>query len=326
MANDKTYSVAEATQILMKSVKEKVEAFEKEIANQHARELKKAIIPSHKHNQGTVASAGIEDVPPGKANPKGIEKTEPSKVVVHDSSKPKVPSDQRDYTAQVSKDKTVFKPKDVKKAELCKKCGKEHGPELEKCGDMEPGKVVKSDLVDAKGNKKDNHTVKGAVLPDDKKSKVIDTKEGSGGAIKKGAEEMSKAGAAPKPPQAKPPSGAMGAAVPTSKNELEKGVMADVVARESAHAGAPKPAAPNVQLPSQAQHAARAAGYQAAMSGAYSPSPAPAAPAPVMPKPAVKPPAGLKSPTAAGVKSAGPVMNAARPQAPGIFGKLFGGK
>lgn len=288
MAN-KMYSVAEATQILMKSVKEKVEAFEKEIANQHARELKKAIIPSHKHNQGMVASAGVEDVPPGKANPKGIDKGE-----------------------------------EVKKAELCKKCGKEHGPELEKCGDMEPGKVVKSDLVDAKGNKKDNHTVKGAVLPDDKKPKVVDTKEGSGGAIKKGAEEMSKAGAAPKPPMAKPPAGAMGAAVPTSKNELEKGVMSDIAAQNNA--GAPKPAAPNVKLPTPAQHADRAAGYSAAMSGQFSPSPAPAAPAPVMAKPAMKPPAGLKSPTAAGVKSAGPVVNAARPQAPGIFGKLFGGK
>lgn len=115
-----------------------------------------------------------------------------------------------------------------------------------------------------------------------------------------------------------------------AKEELEKGVMADIAQRESVHAGAPKPKDPgaNVKLPSQTAQAARAADFSAAMAGEYQPKPAAKAPAmATLAKPA-KPVSTLASPKAAGIapKSAGPVMNAARPTRPGIFGKLFGKK
>ena len=346
VADEKLYTPEEAREVLIKATREKVDAYAKEIEALRSRELKKALIPNHKHNQGSQASAGVEDVPHGKINPKGVDKS-------------------------------------MAKEELCKMCGKGHG-EMEKCGDMvagkdpakkseemdkavdkvivpapkdqkspppapkgadyttrkEGGKVVheakKSELVDAKGNKKDNHTVAGSKAPPDagkhvnkpgKSSKTA----GSGGVILPGAKLKKNAN----PPMAKPPSGAnMGTSVPTSapKAPMAKGMFADAAKQadpvSAAHAAA-KPAAPAAapKMPSPAEHAQRAAGFQAAAGGAFQPPAAkPAAPAagPKLPGAGL----GLKSPKAAGVtRSAGPVMNAARPAPaakPGIFGKLFG--
>lgn len=355
VANEKMYSAEEAREILLKATREKVDAYAKEIEALRSRELglAKSLIPNHKHNQGSQASSGVEDVAPGKMNGKGIDKS-------------------------------------MAKEELCKQCGKPH--ELDKCGDMTTvGEAKKSELVDAKGNKKDNHTVAGSKLPPDagkhvnKPGKTSKT-AGSGGVILPGA-NLKKSGRWPPdnrtnreveadraasnernkefdarraladktgrklgdikseevkgktarqvelekaatPPMAKPPSGAnMGTSVPTSapkapKAPMSKGMMAEAAKRadpiSASHAATQK--APVVKLPTPAQHADRAAGFQAAMSGAFQPP---------APKPAVAAkPLGLASPKAAGVtRSAGPVMNAARPAPaarPGIFGKLAG--
>ena len=283
----------------------------------------------------------MEDVPPGKVNPKGVDKsaqegTGPAmamselckgcgkshpldkkcmdkaedmdkavdKIIVHGDKKPAPAPPGADYTVKPGKDKTVIEAK-------------------------------KSELVDAKGNKKDNHTVSGSKTPDDKKSAHVNKPgkssktAGSGGAILPGSKLKKSAGA---PPMAKPPSGAnMGTSVPTSapkapamKTGLEKGIMVDAAKQadpiSAAHAAAKAPpAGPGPKMPSPAEHAQRAAGFQAAAGGAFQPKPA--APAAAAPKPAL----GLKSPKAAGVtRSAGPVQNAARPVKPGIFGKIAG--
>lgn len=186
---------------------------------------KAATPPMAKPPSGTNMATKVPTSAP-KAPVAKDEMPDVSKVVVPKSQKPKVPSDKRDYTAQVSKEKTVYKPKPAK--------------------------------------------------------------------------------------------------------ELEKGVMADIAQRESMHAGAPKPKDPgaNVKLPSQTAQAARQADFSAALAGEFQPKPAPKAPTMAAPAKPAKPVSSLASPKAAGIapKSAGPVMNAARPTRPGIFGKLFGKK
>ncbi|WP_230687746.1 hypothetical protein, partial [Streptococcus pneumoniae] len=57
--------------ILKKAAADKIKALEVELQSLRKRELAKAVIPPHKHNTGLSVSAGVEDVPPGKINPKG---------------------------------------------------------------------------------------------------------------------------------------------------------------------------------------------------------------------------------------------------------------
>jgi hypothetical protein len=334
VANEKLYTPEEAREILLKATREKVDAYAKEIEALRGRELKKALIPpSSKDKPGHYASSGVEDVPHGKVNPKGVDKSmgkadamdkAVDKVVVPTKStkKPPPPPPGADYTAHKEGTKTVY---EAKKAEV------------EKCGDMKAGDdpTKKAELVDAKGNRKDSHTVSGSKTPDDKKPEHVNKPgktsktAGSGGVILPGS-KLKKADAAP--PTAKPPGKSPAAAAPTSapkapkmpamKAELDKGMTGDMK-------GGGKPVA---------SPEARSADFSAAMSGAFQPKgpvtsglqlDKPKAPgaAPAMAKPAA--PAGLKSPKAAGVtQSAGPVMNAARPAPaakPGIFGRLFGG-
>lgn len=326
MAQEKTYTAEEAVEILKKHTKEKVEAFEKSIKELRERELKKALIPTHRHDPGSIAGGGTEDIPAGKANPKGMAKMD-----------------------------------------LCKKCGKAHKA-MEKCGDMQ---VVKSDLVDSKGKRSDNHTVAGSVLPDDKKSKVVEA-EGSGGDISKGKSlkkeeplmkppvseaqrramgaaasgnstlgipkkvgkefiNADKGGKLPEakkaePPMAKPPSGVnMATNVPKSKPmapkppapvgtaPMAKAALAPnkmmqnhaLVDSQKAAGAAPVAAAPAVALPTQAEHAARANTFAEHMGGPSF-------------QPQAKPALNLKSPKAAGVTNAAPASK------PGIFGRLMG--
>lgn len=380
VADEKTYTIEEAREVLLKNTREKISAYAKEIEALRERELKKAIIQPHKHNQALQAAGAAEDMPPGKVNPKGIDK----KLDKNIGSTAATPSM---GTAAPGPSMAM-----AEKAEaLCKKCGKSHDM-AKACGEME-----KSDLVDAKGKKSDNHTVAGSKLPDDAKPKQINEgtakNPGSGGIKLPGSNlkksELKKNAA---PPTAKPPSGKnMGTAVPTSapkapamksepiakevdkivvpgakaspapkgaeyeskqqgdkavyeakKPKLEKaglpatpkgqmqqhGMIAGSKAAAMGAQGAPAPAP---KLPTPAEHADRAAGFQAAMGGAFQPKPAaPAAGGVKLPGAGL----GLKSPKAAGVTrgamappSAGPVMNAARPAPaakPGIFGKLFG--
>ena len=127
-------------------------------------------------------------------------------------------------------------------------------------------------------------------------------------------------GAPGTPPMAKPPK-APSMAQPALKGELEKvalaGVKGAVVdASAKAHAGAPKKEPGTIHSPAQAasRHAELAA---------FTPSATPAVSKPALPKPAAPKVPGLASPQSA--KSAGPVVNAARPAPsakPGIFGRL----
>jgi len=227
VADEKLYTPEEAREILIKATREKVSAYAKEIEALQVRELKKALIPNHKHNQASQASAGIEDVPPGKVNPKGVDKMEKQMPPPAPSAKPVAPPP-RPVPSAVQKSVpldasgTGSSPVSMGKAELCKKCGKSHdmkkGCEMEKAVDKmvvhgekspapapkgadydvkkEKGKAVfeakKSELVDAKGKRSDNHTNPDSTTPDDKKSAHVNKPgkssktAGSGGVIKPG--------------------------------------------------------------------------------------------------------------------------------------------
>lgn len=367
--SEKTYTPQEAVEILKKAAADKIKAMESKLQDLRKREqLSKGLVPPHKHNVGSPASAGMEDVPPSKLNPPG----KADKLVGGTATQKGEESSAHEETSgEISAD-------DMAKALLCKKCGKSH--DLEKgCDGM-----GKAELVDAKGNTESNSEVSAATMPDDESkhvNKPTKSKPGSGGVITKGkklgkslGEIRSLAKTAGGPPTAKPPSGTnMATKVPTSapkapvvkavdkivvpksqkpkvpsaerdhtvqvskdktvyekKPELEKGVMADIARKNNAGAPTPKDPGANVKLPSPAQQTGRANMFGAAMAGEYQPpatTPAKMAPAPAPAKPV----GGLASPKAAGITpkpamSAGPVMNAARPSKPGIFGRLLGKK
>src|SRR6185369_13839823 len=59
---NKEYTPEEAAEVLKKAVKEKISSFEADLRELRARELKKGLIPPHKHNTGLTVSAGVEDV------------------------------------------------------------------------------------------------------------------------------------------------------------------------------------------------------------------------------------------------------------------------
>jgi hypothetical protein len=403
--SEKLYSIAEVNEILMKSTKEKVEEYASEIKKLQSRELKKSLIPNHKHNEGTTASMGVEDVPPGKANPKGVAKSEPlckkcnkchelnkcgelEKARVDDGKSPQVKASDRAYR----NDRKIVRqtPDNPKANELRFKLSGGEAPGSKKMkikgtphqqeGVHLPARIMgikvkgsvagiasqlstrhetaagrehynsvahqahsevlgrqtkKAELVDEKGNRSDNSTRSDSSMPG-KKSAVVSA-EGSGGKIPTQNESHSNSlsnihnrasflkKSGDSVPMAKPPSGSMTkvpmskpkvAKMPTMKSELEKGLMADVARAADPTSAAHKAPVKNIKLPTPEQHADRAANFSAAINGEFAPKAAPVS-SPV-----------LKSPKSAGVtRSAGPVMNAARPAPaarPGIFGKLFG--
>lgn len=234
VADEKLYTAEEANQILLKATREKVEAFSREIKALRERELKKALVPTHNHNQAQQASAGVEDVPPGKANPKGIDKGEKKPDTRTITCKKCGVAKPRSESGQSMCNDCFDKQKAVQKSDTCDKCMK--ATALCKC-------MKKFDLVSEKGKRTDNHTVSGSKLPDDAKSKEINKDGGSGGiklpgsSLKKSApppaptkpkkpvvlfagpdpERKAELEKAATPPMAKPPSGKnMGTAVPTS--------------------------------------------------------------------------------------------------------------
>lgn len=354
---DQKYTVEEAQQMLMKHARIQIEVFEKEIAALRSRELKKALIPSHKHNQASQASSGVEDVPPGKADGKGIdkgedegsetrvcahcEKTVPAKKGHSCPEQTKWLKDNAEATKAGKKGIPLKEGDGVAKAdpsmssgtgapamamsEKCTKCGDMHEA-VKKCGEM-----TKADLVSEKGKRTDNHTVPSAKLPDDAKSKQVNegtAKNPASGGIKLPGSNLKKA----TPPMAKPPSGQnMGTKVPTSapkapamkSEELEKVGL---------------PASPKAQAQ---QHALHVGSKAVSPAGAPAPVKLPgqevqaqraqgfqaAAAGAFEPKGPVssglelapKPKVGLASP-----KAAGATRTAAAPVRPGIFGKLFG--
>lgn len=80
MSDEKLYTPEEAAELLKKQTKEKLAKYESDLKSLYGRELKKALVPSHKHNPASSTSAGIEDVPPSKLNPPGVDKGELEKV------------------------------------------------------------------------------------------------------------------------------------------------------------------------------------------------------------------------------------------------------
>lgn len=179
--SEKTYTPQEAVEILKKAAADKIKAMESKLQDLRKREqLSKGLVPPHKHNVGSPASAGMEDVPPSKLNPPGkadklVGGTATQKGEESSAHPPE------ETSGEISAD-------DMAKALLCKKCGKSH--DLEKgCDGM-----GKAELVDAKGEHKSNSEESAATMPDDESkhvNKPTKSKPGSGGVITKG--KMSKA-------------------------------------------------------------------------------------------------------------------------------------
>lgn len=170
----------EAANIALEFTRRKVEEFAKSFKELRGRELKKALVPPHKHTTGTTSSSGVEDVPPGKLNP-------PGKQDVMKSGKPEetTPRGEETSSGGIIRRQQVVTTETMSKEELCKDCGKGH--EINKC-------MSKAMLTDSKGKQVDNGIVDGSVLPGDKASKKVNTSgpsdPGSGGQIKKSVAEI----------------------------------------------------------------------------------------------------------------------------------------
>lgn len=302
MADEKSYTPAEAAEILKKAATDKIKQLEGQLQALRKRELAKAIIPPHNHNTGIGVGAGTEDVAAAKLNPPGIDKSE--------------------ETTGPGEETTMAKE------ELCKDCGKSHG--LDKC-------MGKAELVDSKGKRSSNSERSDASMPDDKGGKPVTTNDkGTGGKITKMAKSLNDLQKAAKkgtkkptkpvvmtvgpdverkaeldkaqPPMAKPPSGAnMATAVPMSnvkppkpaQSGLGKGVMSDIAQKNSPPGPAPVASGVPAKMPTPAAHAARAATHTQALAGAFQP----------------------KGPVVSGLELASPKAAGIAPK-PGIFGRL----
>jgi hypothetical protein len=162
----KTYTPEEAAQILVEATRLRVNQIAKSLKDLRERELKKAIIPPHKHNTGTTSSGGIEDVPPGKSNPPGQHdalkaEQSPSGSNCSNPMHGKTPcepdsGDGHAYRAPAKGPTTSHSggsqttaPKSghlsVVKGELCKGCGKAH--EMDKACGME--KALREHVAEA---------------------------------------------------------------------------------------------------------------------------------------------------------------------------------
>ena len=158
-----------------------------------AESTQKSLIIPHHHSSSMKAGSGIEDVPPARINPPG--KDDPRK---QDTSLAKVsiPGSRKNKRPGIFGKKTEslvenHPSKDgVDKAELmdkkCKKCGELSKEEkCAKCGEMSLP-MNKSAIIYSPDGKLDiQGKAKGAVLPEDKKIKEIDTSDI--GEVKKGS-------------------------------------------------------------------------------------------------------------------------------------------
>ena len=136
-----------------KNVLERIEAFRLQIKEVRERELSKALIPVHDHRPGTTVGAGSEDVPYGKLNPKGVNKS-----VVKNSMMGYGGTNLPTQGAGMAPGAggLAMSQKPVVKAEMCKKCGNMHMP-LDKCGaDTMVVGAKKAELQDEKGHRESN--------------------------------------------------------------------------------------------------------------------------------------------------------------------------
>jgi hypothetical protein len=216
--NDKSFSQQEALDFLKSETRKRVEIMEAEIQELRKRETRKSLIPAHRHDPGTTASAGVEDVAAGKLKAQYGGDKEKAQAVAWKLHKEK--QAQKAETPEASEETSSPERSsheetsdETQKAELCKECGTGHA--LDKgCGPA----VGKAELVDGKGKKKTTSEHPDSVLPGDKKSQVVNkpgtgSDGGSGGVIKKckSLKDLHKTALSTtkkaEPPMAKPPGG-----------------------------------------------------------------------------------------------------------------------
>jgi len=191
--SEKTYTVEELLAAWKKVEAEKIQKFEAELKMLRARELKKALVPPHKHDEGTTASGGIEDVPSDKMT----DKTEVSVSV--SASDDDGGSVSRSFSFD-TKDAKKAEKKAEKKGAICAKCGMMKS--MCKCSlmkDVAPSGFMKAMVSDEKGKLIDTGKRDGSKLAHDAKEKQYnegtESDPGSGGIITKGPKAIRKAAA-----------------------------------------------------------------------------------------------------------------------------------
>lgn len=305
----------------------KIDKIGSQLKDLRERELKKSLIPVHNHHAGTVAGAGIEDVPPGKMNPKGVDKSEKC-MKCGEMHKPLDKCGEMKVAAKSE----LVDAKGKLSSNSVKTPLKSDGKEVEAKGSggiILPGsklkKAIKKAMTAGMGNSMASTKVNDlgkddmSMGQDLSKPPVSQKQRAAMGAAANGKSTLhipksvgkefiaaDKGGKLPakkaEPPMAKPPSGKnMATHVPTSapkapkaapamasikpppgipalKSELEKGMFAQAAqhADPISHSAAVMNAAVSLpkqapKMPSQQQHAGRAASFGAAMGGAFQP-------------------------------------------------------
>lgn len=177
--SEKTYTTEELLAVWKKVEAEKIQKFEAELQMLRARELKKALVPPHKHNEGTTASAGVEDVPAPKMVAKAMLCKECG--YEHPMDKPHVKKN-----AQFGYGSNPNAP--VVPSAAMKK-------------DVAPSPMGKAMMSDDKGKLIDTGKVAGSKQADDTNSKHVNKPEnsdpGSGGVITKGPKAIRKKAGGP---------------------------------------------------------------------------------------------------------------------------------
>jgi len=212
--DEKTFTLPEAAEVLKKAAEDKIRTFEAEIKELRARELKKALVPPHKHTQGTAVGAGVEDVPAGKLKQSedkdvrgGHECDHRGSVVdgvckvCHEKVKAKkaeLSESSSSESNEGSLDKAVGSPPGAPTPGMPKQNGVTGQPpvakqdpainikaELCKTCKSEPCKCAmeKAILTDSKGKIIDNGINPDGKLPGDKKEETVEA-SGSGGRVK----------------------------------------------------------------------------------------------------------------------------------------------
>lgn len=163
------YTPAEAAAILRKAAQEKIQALETQLKDLRKRELSKAagklpdgsgfmtgtvgkaLVPPHKHNTGTTAGHGLEDIPATKLNPPG--KDDPWKKAEAGADKkcPKCGEDHKgvDHATAVlmGPEPKPLHPSDVKKQDLLEGEPMEDTPGEETSGEKSPADVLDEAMV-----------------------------------------------------------------------------------------------------------------------------------------------------------------------------------
>jgi hypothetical protein len=183
--DEKMLTIIEAAEVLKKSAQDKIKVFEAEIKEFRARELKKALVPPHKHTQAMSVGAGVEDVPAGKLK-QAEAMAFPAKPMPFGNGIKAGSGTPAGVMKDEESEGSSSEESSMDKAELCKKCGQGHG--------LDKACMTKAMLSDSKGKVTDNGIHPDAKLPSDKKEETVEA-SGSGGQIKtaKSLKSMQKA-------------------------------------------------------------------------------------------------------------------------------------